>query len=329
MSAYLFAHFTSGKTGDKEAIWFSLSRDGLNWTDLGGEEPVLASKIGTRGARDPFIVYDERVKKYYIIATDLCTANGSWHDFAHHGSRSILVWESEDLINWSDEWLVEVGIENAGCVWAPEAVFCKEKDMWFVFWASCVKEDGETKHKQRIYGAFTKDFREFTPTFKYIDAKTAIIDTSIVWDKGWYYRFSKDETNKVIVLERSQNLVGDEWESIYSEIFSVFEGLEGPEAYYLDDQQKWCLIADQYRTNNGYTPFLCDNLDGGKFIQLHNDQFDMGKRKKRHGGILKISDELANKLIEHFGISEQNIKPWEFLLKAFDFIDFAFFKLYN
>lgn len=329
MSAYLFAHFTSGKTGDKEAIWFSLSRDGLNWTDLGGEEPVLASKIGTRGARDPFIVYDERVKKYYIIATDLCTASGSWHDFAHHGSRSILVWESEDLINWSEEWLVEVGIENAGCVWAPEAVFCNEKDMWFVFWASCVKEDDETKHKQRIYGAFTKDFREFTPTFKYIDGKTALIDTSIVWDKGWYYRFSKDETNKVIVFEKSQDLVGDEWESIYSEIFSVFEGLEGPEAYYLDDQQKWCLIADQYRTNNGYTPFLCDNLDGGKFIQLHNDQFDMGKRKKRHGGILKISDELANKLIEHFGISEQNIKPWEFLLKAFDFIDFAFFKLYN
>ncbi len=304
MSAYLFAHFTSGKTGDKEAIWFSLSRDGLNWTDLGGEEPVLASKIGTRGARDPFIVYDERVKKYYIIATDLCTANGSWHDFAHHGSRSILVWESEDLINWSEEWLVEVGINNAGCVWAPEAVFCKEKDMWFVFWASCVKEDGETKHKQRIYGAFTKDFREFTPTFKYIDGKTALIDTSIVWDKGWYYRFSKDETNKVIIFEKSQDLVGDNWESIYSEIFSVFEGLEGPEAYYLDDQQKWCLIADQYRTNNGYTPFLCDNLDGGKFIQLHNDQFDMGKRKKRHGGILKISDELANKLIEHFGISE-------------------------
>lgn len=304
MSAYLFAHFTSGKTGDKEAIWFALSRDGLNWTDLGGEEPVLTSKIGTKGIRDPFIIYDERVKKYYIIATDLCTASGNWHDFAHHGSRSILVWESEDLINWSEEWSCEVGIETAGCVWAPEAVFCKKKDMWFVFWASCVKEDGDEGHKQRIYGAFTKDFREFTPTFKYIDAETAIIDTSIVWDNGWYYRFSKDETNKVIIFEKSQDLVGKNWESIYSEIFSVFEGLEGPEVYYLDGQKKWCVIADQYRTNGGYTPFLCDDLASGKFKQLHNDQFDMGKRKKRHGGIIKISDEQAEKLIEHFGISE-------------------------
>lgn len=304
MSAYLFAHFTSGKTGDKERIWFSVSRDGLNWTDLGGEEPVLTSEIGTKGIRDPFILYDERVKKYYIIATDLCTASGNWGDFANRGSRSILVWESEDLINWSEERLCEVGIDNAGCVWAPEAVFCKEKSQWFVFWASCVKEEGDAEPKQRIYGAFTKDFKEFTPTFKYIDAKNAVIDTNIVWDNGWYYRFSKDETNKVITLERCRELVGEKWESIYSEVFSIFEGLEGPEVYYLDEQKKWCLIADQYRTNNGYTPFLCDDLASGCFKQLSSDQFDMGKRKKRHGGILKISDELAEKLTEHYGISE-------------------------
>ena len=46
-----------------------------------------------------------------------------------------IIWESEDLINWSEERLVEVGIENAGCVWAPEAIFCKEKDAWFMFFA--------------------------------------------------------------------------------------------------------------------------------------------------------------------------------------------------
>lgn len=304
MSAYLFAHFTSDKTGDKECIWYSISRDGLYWTDLGSDTPLLKSKVGTTGIRDPFIAYDEKVKKYYIIATDLLTKSGNWGDFANRGSRSILVWESEDLINWSDERLVEVGIENAGCVWAPEAVFCKEKDMWFVFWASCVKEPCDTEPKQRIYGTFTKDFKEFTPTFKYIDASTAVIDTNIVWDNGWYYRFSKDETNKVITIERCRNLVGENWESIYSEIFSVFEGLEGPEAYYLDEQKKWCLIADQYRTNGGYTPFLCDDLASGEFKQLHNDQYDMGKRKKRHGGVIKISDEMADKLTEYYGISE-------------------------
>lgn len=304
MSAYLFVHFTSDNTGEKEYIWYSISRDGLHWTDLGGDEPLIKSTLGTKGIRDPFVVYDEKVKKYYIIATDLLTTSGTWADFANRGSRSIIVWESEDLINWTDERLCEVGIETAGCVWAPEAVFCKEKDMWFVFWASCVKEDGDNEPKQRIYGAFTKDFREFTPTFKYIDAETAIIDTSIVWDNGWYYRFSKDETNKFIIFERCRNLVGYGYESIHSEVLSNFYGLEGPEAYYLDDQKKWCLIADQYHARLGYTPFLCDDLASGEFKQLHNDQFDMGKRKKRHGGIIKITDEQAEKLIEQFGIDE-------------------------
>lgn len=306
MSAYLFTHFTEDNKGDKEQIWFAISRDGINWADLGSDKPVLASKVGTKGIRDPFIIYDERAKKYYIIATDLLTTSGNWGDFANRGSRSILVWESEDLINWSEERLIEVGVENAGCVWAPEAVFCKEKDMWFVFWASNVKEDGDTEAKQRIYGAFTSDFKEFTPTFKYIDGKTALIDTNIVWDNGWYYRFSKDETNKFIILERCRNLIGEEYESIHSELLSNFYGLEGPEAYYLDGQKKWCLIADQYHAHLGYTPFLCDDLASGVFKQLHNDEFDMGKRRKRHGGIIKISDELADKLIEFYGLADKD-----------------------
>ena len=303
MSAYLFTHFTETK-GDQEYVWFAVSRDGLHWTDLGNDEPLLKSRLGTTGIRDPFIVYDEKLKKYFIIATDLLTTSGNWHAFSHKGSRSIIIWESEDLINWSEERIVEVGINGAGCVWAPEAIFCKEKDAWFVFFASCVREKGELHHKQRIYGTFTKDFKEFSPTFKFIDAKTDVIDTNIVYDNGWYYRFSKDETNKKITIQRSQTLVDGIWEAIHSETFANFFGLEGPETYYLEDIKKWCLIADQYHTHKGYTPFLCDNLASGEWEQLSSDKFNMGKRKKRHGGVIEITDEQYNKLIDAFGIDE-------------------------
>ena len=65
MSAYLFAHFTENK-GDREYVWFAVSRDGLHWKDLGTDsEPVLVSNVGTKGVRDPFIIYDEKLKKYY------------------------------------------------------------------------------------------------------------------------------------------------------------------------------------------------------------------------------------------------------------------------
>ncbi len=304
MSAYLFVHFTNDGKEDKESIWFSVSRDGLHWTDLGDEEPFIATGKGTTGIRDPFIVYDEKLKKYFMIGTDLCTTKGgNWYDYSHKGSRSLFVWESEDLVSWSEERLVEVGIDGAGCVWAPEAIYCREERKWFVFFASCVREKGQLKHKQRIYGTFTEDFKTFTPTFKYIDAETDVIDTNIVWDNGWYYRFSKDETNKKITAERCRKLISDgenQFEKIESELLGDFFGLEGPEAYYLEDMKKWCLIADQYHTGKGYTPFLCDDISTGKFYLPEEDSYDMGKRKKRHGGVIKITDEEAERLEKVF-----------------------------
>ncbi len=306
MSAYLFAHFTETNE-DKEFIWFAVSRDGLNWTDLGSDEPVLVSSKGTTGVRDPFIFYDENREKYVIIATDLCTTKGgNWHQYSHKGSRCLVVWESDDLMHWSEERLVEVGIDRAGCVWAPEAVYCREKESWFVFWASNVREKGRLSHKQMIYGAFTKDFVTFTPAFKYIEAGTAVIDTNIVWDKGYYYRFSKDETHKIITVERCKSLIpeeGESFERLSCELLDGFFGLEGPEAYQLSDG-RWCLMADQYHTKGGYLPMVCDELSEVDFRKIDEGEYNMGKRRKRHGSVMKISDEKAEELTEFYGIEK-------------------------
>lgn len=307
--AYLFTHFTNDGKKDREHIWFSVSKDGLNFTDLGSDEPLLTTEKGTTGIRDPFIVYDKKLRKYFIIGTDLCTTmGGNWYDYSHKGSKCLFVWESETLTEWSDARMVEVGIDKAGCVWAPEAVWCEEEGKWFVFFASCVKEKALQLHKQRIYGCFTEDFITFSPTFKYIDAKTDVIDTNIIHTDGYYYRFSKDETHKIITLERSKRLVPTEneegFEVIESDVLSSFKGVEGPEAYFVDALQKWVLIVDQYHTGKGYIPLVCENLAEGKISFLPEDAYDMGKRKKRHGGVIKISDEEYDRLIEKFKAAE-------------------------
>lgn len=301
--AYLFPHFTSDKHGDKEQIWFSISSDGLNWEDLGGEEPFLATDLGTTGIRDPFIAYDDKVKKYFIIATDLCTTKGgSWNDFSSKGSRSLFVWESDDLINWSKERLVEVGIPEAGNVWAPETVYCEEKESWFVFFASNAREKSELTRKQRIYGTYTKDFVTFSPTFKFMDADISLIDTNIVRDGGFYYRFTKDETHKKIIVDRCSVLVpeSDEmYEKIHSDYLADYFGLEGPECYKLPDG-RWCLLVDRYHEGKGYIPLICNDLASGVFCELSENEFNMGPRKKRHGSIISISDEEAERLREFF-----------------------------
>ena len=128
-----------------------------------------------------------------------------------------------------------------------------------------------------------------------------MIDTDIVWDNGWYYRFSKDETNKVITLEKSQDLINGPFEEVYSKCLSELYGVEGPECYYLENQKKWCLIVDQYSFNGGYLPLVTDDLSSGDFEKLDSTEYHLGARKKRHGGIIKITREDMERLIQHYG----------------------------
>lgn len=55
--AYMFAYFT-GNSIDGEKIFFAASNgnNALDWTELNGGQPELASVKGTKGLRDPFIM---------------------------------------------------------------------------------------------------------------------------------------------------------------------------------------------------------------------------------------------------------------------------------
>lgn len=290
MAAYLFAHFI-GEEKNGEQIYFSVSRDGLHWTDLLNGNPILLSQTGTCGVRDPFLVRHPQTGTVYLIATDLrIEAGKGWNEAQENGSRSIIVWKTDDLVHWTKERSLEVGIPEAGCVWAPEAVFDREKGAFLVFFAS--KVGG----KHRIYATYTEDFEQFSDTFLYMEKEKDVIDTTILEDNGQYYRISKDETDKRLVMERSDSLTG-EFVLINSPTLYDLVGVEGPEGYRMPDGKTWCLIADQFQTGKGYLPMLTDDLSSGSFRILSPDEYDMGKTKKRHGGILQITDEEYERLL--------------------------------
>ncbi|MCM1057351.1 MAG: glycoside hydrolase family 43 protein [Firmicutes bacterium] len=294
MAGYLFVHFI-GEEKDGEQIYFSLSRDGLHWNDLNGGKPVLYSKTGTKGVRDPYPVRDPRSGKVYLIATDLRIEAGlGWTVAQEAGSRDLIVWETEDLIHWSGERACTVGVRGAGCVWAPEAVFDREKGEFLVFFASKVKRNKEAEGKHRIYAAYTDDFREFSETFLYMERDNHVIDTTILESEGYFYRVSKDETVKRLILERAESLLG-RFTRIESPVLDALEGVEGPEGYLLPGGE-WCLIADQFAAGKGYLPLVTDDLSSGRFRILKPEEYDLGKTKKRHGGILKITDEEYDRL---------------------------------
>jgi hypothetical protein len=296
---YLLVHFI-GDFEDGEQIYFSVSKDGFHWQDLNGGEPVLRSIIGEKGARDPFILRTHDGNKFYIVATDLKIAAGKgWQAAQFEGSRSLLVWESDDLVNWSEARLNEVGIDGAGCVWAPEAVYDAQREEYMVFWASMVKEGKDREGKHRIYCSYTKDFRIFSKATKYIERPQSVIDTTIVYDKGMYYRFSKDETAKTIQIDKGEKLQG-EFQHVKSQVLDNLYGVEGPACYPLEGDNGWCLIVDRFAEGKGYMPILCKDLSSGDFTIAPDGTYNMGETRKRHGSVLVINENEYNRLKDKY-----------------------------
>ncbi|WP_309122513.1 family 43 glycosylhydrolase [Paenibacillus sp.] len=308
---YLLVHFI-GEQPDGEQVYFSYSEDGLHWKDLNAGLPVLRSELGERGVRDPFLVRSPKEAKFYLIATDLRIANGKgWGAAVEAGSRDIVVWESADLVHWSSPWAVTVGVPGAGCVWAPEAVYDEASGDFLVFWASSTREPHEQERKHKIYSARTKDFRSFTAPEKYIERDNHIIDTTIIAHNGAYYRFSKDETTKTIRVEKGASLAKDAFAPLRVPALEQLFGVEGPQIYKLNGREEWCLIVDRFAEGKGYLPLLTSDLDGGEFRMLPDEAFDLGRTKKRHGGVLPITAEECGRLLAAFGDGHQAL-PGQF-----------------
>lgn len=300
---YLFVHFI-GDFKNGEQVYFSVSKDGLHWKELNEAKPVLTSTEGDKGVRDPFIVKHPNTGIYYLFGTDLSMyhRNHEWEKAVLNGSRDIIVWESTDLVHWSESRFCTVGLPEAGCVWAPEAIYDEEEEAFLVFWASNIKERDDKEARHRIYASYTNDFKEFTPPKKYIEKEQSVIDTTIVYKDNYYYRFTKDEKTKKIILDKGKDLKGY-FEEVSSETLSKAEGLEGPQVYPLS-QNRWILIVDQFAKGLGYVPYEIKDFNTGDIQLLDQNAYNFGKTRKRHGGVIPISEEEYNKLIEHFTLSD-------------------------
>lgn len=296
-AGYLFAHFI-GEQKDGEQVYFSVSRDGLHWNDLHNGNPVLYSKIGEAGARDPFLLRSPWENKYFLIATDLrIEAGKGWQVAQYEGSRDILVWESDNLTDWSGPVAHTIGVEGAGCVWAPEAIYDEEEDAILLFWASMVKLPGDAEPKQRIYASYTRDFKTFTEPFIFMEKGNHVIDSTIIRENGMYYRYTKDETTKNICVECSKTLKPEDFAEVKSSTLSDLFGVEGPEIFKMNDREEWCLIVDRFATHKGYLPMLTKDLASGEFCILEDAEFDMGATQKRHGGVLPITEQEYQALV--------------------------------
>lgn len=243
---YAFAYFT-GSTIEGENIFFAASEgnDALQWTELNNGQPVLTSKYGTTGLRDPFIMRSVEGDTFWLLATDLSIGSGtSWGDSVKTGSRYLEIWESNDLVTWSAQRHVLVSPPTAGNTWAPEAFYDEDTGSYVVFWAlslyneTDVNREGSTYHRMLI--ATTRDFVTFSEPTVWQDAGMSRIDSDVFEEDSVYYRFTKDEGASGtgcsdIIMEQSLNLTAtlDGWSVIDSCIGrnAGTSAVEGPTSF--------------------------------------------------------------------------------------------------
>lgn len=298
---FLFATFRGESTPMTEQVYFMVSQDGRSWKALNDGRPVLVSTVGERGVRDPYILRSADGSRFFLLATDLSIhLNHDWNRAQTAASQSIVVWESEDLVNWSEPRLVKVAPDNAGCTWAPEAIYDQQQQEYIVFWASKTADDDFAK--QRIWAARTKDFKTFGEPYVYIEKPTTVIDTTIVNEEGVYYRFTKDEKHKAITMERSGD--GQVWNEVDGFSLAKLTGYEGPTCFMIERPQdgkpaKWCLLLDWYSRGRGYQAYETDDLSQGKFVKA--PPMDFPFEPVRHGTVIPITRDEMARLVDKWG----------------------------
>ncbi|KAB8234421.1 hypothetical protein BDV23DRAFT_190888 [Aspergillus alliaceus] len=290
-AGYLSVYWTT----NDESVYFALSdnSDPLGFSPINNNKPVVTPTVGTKAVRDTSIIVGEgdNVGKYWIIGTDLNIGSTNWGDAVRTGSRGIYVWESTDLITWSEGALVTVEDSTAGMVWAPDAIWDAEQGQYLVHWASKFYSADDTNHTGAattaniLRYAHTKDFKTFTEPKTYIDSSTDVIDLCFfrVDDNTFLRSYVNSSASGLPVQISTNGLFGD-----WSSLGTVADSTSYEAPYFFADNMssgKGYLLADVVGSNPGLSGWTSSDLKKGIFIKDSSHDLTF----MRHNSVLSVT----------------------------------------
>lgn len=290
---YLFCYFV-GNEPQKESIHFAVSDDGYNFTALNNNKPVIMQTLGKKCCRDPFLFRDEN-NVFHIIGTDMRSHDG-WCS-----NNSMVVWDSVDLINWENERIIDFSqfleTKSANRVWAPEVIYDKFRQEYMIYWSN---QNADDNLSTIPWYAYTKDFCTLTTSPAMLfkpKSDLAAIDGDITEKDGKYYLFTADEGKNAICYAVADKPDGPYFEPDDNKISVASVALEGNCTYKLLNENKYVLIADQFR-NGGY--FMQESEDLLNWKAVDKSKISLDHLHPRHGSMLHITDEEYKKTTEYY-----------------------------
>ncbi len=189
---WVFSYFLDN---GQDGLHLAYSRDGLEWTPLGGGRPYLAPTVGGKLIRDPCIILGPDGVYHAVWTT-------GWYE------QGIGIAHSRDLADWGEAAFLPVMVHErkAANAWAPEIFWDEETSQYLIFWATTIPgrfpatdESGSVSKtgvalNHRIYRTTTRDFEAYTRAELFLDPGFNVIDATIVRDGARFLMFLKDET---------------------------------------------------------------------------------------------------------------------------------------
>ncbi len=292
---YFYVYFRGYVDGSEEhlSIHIAASENGYEWFDLNDNKPILESEMGTRCLRDPYLLRSKDGDRFYLLATDLNTQDGQgWGPWSMTGSKYLMVWESDDLINWSEQRMVKFANDSIGCAWAPEAIWDPDTEEYLVYASG--KDLTLENPVDTVYVVRTRDFRNFSEPEYFVkayngDNRVGAIDSNIIHagDGKFYHFYKKSGHIEMMVSDHAS----DPYE--YIDSFPRPAG-EGPGSFKVKGKDdEYCLLVDNYSV---YVPYLTNDIASGNFRKA-TDTVIMPTGSK-HGGFLALTEDEYNRIMD-------------------------------
>lgn len=301
--AYLFAYFTGNKI-EEEAIHFAISNDGYNYMALNNNLPVIDSKkiSTTGGVRDPHILRGEDGKTFYMVVTDMVSANG-WDS-----NRAMVLLKSTDLVNWTSS-VINIqqkfpNNEDLKRVWAPQTIYDPQAAKYMVYW-SMKHGDGA----DIIYYAYAnKDFTDLETAPRQLffpSSGKSCIDGDIILKDGIFYLFYKTEGHgNGIKLATTTSLTSCKWDEKEGYKQQTADAVEGSSVFKLINSDKYILMYDVYM--KGKYQFT-ESTDLENFSVIDNS-ISMNFHP-RHGSIIPVTRRELKALTDKWGVPAGFVMP--------------------
>ncbi len=257
--AYLFAYFEGrdGNRHNQEQLRFAVSDNGIDWHALNSNRRVISSDTISEsgGIRDPHILRGADGKTFYMVATDMSTANNGWR-----ANPGIVMLKSDDLTNWKHSKVnlskdYPKNFSDAYWVWAPQTIYDPEVGKYMVYFT--LSREDEKKGLITYYAYANEDFTGFESEPKVLfRSKDGCIDNDIVKgpDGRWHMFFkghTKDKKGKEvkngIKKATAKHLRGPWKESFdYLDAYAGKTPVEGSGIFKLNGSDEYVLMYDLY-----------------------------------------------------------------------------------